>query len=310
MFRRFAASPMLIGRESEPFDDDLYIYELKLDGERCIAYLDRDTVELRNKRNNRLLAKFSELSDINAQVSARCILDGELTVFKDGKPSFSSLLSRIMMSGRGLRAELSRDSLPACFTAFDILYYKDKDVTCRPLEDRKELLDRTVKRESERLAVSRSIRGRGVDFFALAAERGLEGIVAKRLGSVYRMGARTTDWIKIKVMQDDDFVVCGYIVGEGPLSTLVLGKYSPQGLVYRGHVTVGAGSDSFKRAAQCERSDACPFASVPRGNDGAIWLRPSLVCTVKFMHRTSSGGMRQPVFKALRDDKRPEECRE
>ena len=109
LFDARAASTMLIGKESEPFDDPECLFELKLDGERCLAYLDGNSVELRNKRGNLLLPKFRELEDINKQVNGRCILDGELAVLVGGKPSFHTLLSRIMMSGRGLKSELARE---------------------------------------------------------------------------------------------------------------------------------------------------------------------------------------------------------
>lgn len=298
---------MLIGREGEPFDDKRFIYELKLDGERCLAYIDGGAVELRNKRNNRLLPKFTELADINKQVKKRCILDGELAVLVGGKPSFTTLLSRIMMSGRGLKADLAREKYPACFTAFDILYYDNRAVADKPLAERKELLRKAVKRESERLALSRFIPERGTDFFALAKENGLEGIVAKRADSLYRMGKRTTDWIKIKALQDDDFVVCGYIPKEESMNSVALGQYAGGELVYKGHVTLGASGEAFRAIKKQPRAE-CPFARVPKGNEGAVWIAPSLVCTVKYMHKTASGGMRQPVFKSLRADKTAREC--
>ena len=309
LFDKRAASPMLIGKESEPFDDPDCIFELKLDGERCLAYLDGDTVELRNKRSNLLLPKFRELEDINKQVKARCILDGELAVLVEGRPSFHTLLSRIMMSGRSLKSELAREKHPACFTAFDILYYDGRELTSLPLTERKALLGEAVAAESERLALSRCVEGRGRAFFELAKARELEGIVAKRKQSLYLMGRRTTDWVKIKYLLDDDFVVCGFIPGEGAANSLVLGKYSEGRLVYKGHVTVGASGGEFKKVSAQKRRK-CPFTEIPKGHESAVWLEPALVCTAKFMARTASGSMRQAVFKCLREDKRPEECRE
>lgn len=307
MFAERTAAPMLIARESEPFDDKDCIFELKLDGERCLAYLDRDTVELRNKRNSLLLPKFRELAGINKQVSGRCILDGELAVLVDGKPSFASLLSRIMMTGTGLKAELARERLPACFTAFDIIYSDGRNVTGLPLMERKELLQKTVKSESERINVSRYVPVRGKAFFALAQEQQLEGIVAKRQGSTYHMGKRTTDWVKIKVMHDDDFVICGYVPTEWSSNSIILGKYKDGRLLYSGRVTLGVSGEEFRYIKQLPTVE-CPFGDEPKYLDGAVWVRPALVCTVKFMHRSAGGGMRQPVFKGLRNDKRPEDC--
>ena len=118
---------MLIGAEGEPFDSEEYIYELKLDGERCIAYLDKDKTILKNKRNILMLPKVPELSDIHKSINVRCILDGELAVIKDGKPDFFEIQKRSLMSNP-VKIEMAAKKYSACFTAFDILYYEDRQV--------------------------------------------------------------------------------------------------------------------------------------------------------------------------------------
>ena len=120
--------PMLIGTEGQPFDSDEYIYELKLDGERCIAYLDRDKTILKNKRNILMLPKVPELAEIHKNVNVRCILDGELAVIKDGRPDFFEIQKRSMMSNP-VKIDMAAKKYPACFTAFDILYYENRQVT-------------------------------------------------------------------------------------------------------------------------------------------------------------------------------------
>ena len=109
-------------------------------------------------------------------------------------------------------------------------------------------------------------------------------------------------------MKDDDFVVCGYIHKDNHMTSIILGQYQDGKLIYKGHVTLGVGDKPFARIAEQPELSVPPFP-VPAGNENAIWLRPELVCTVKFLERTASGGMRQPVFKGLRDDKKAEECR-
>lgn len=132
--------------EGEAFDSPDFIYELKLDGERCVAYLDpEDGTELRNKRNMKMLPKVPELSNIHTQVKCRCILDGELAVIKDGKPDFYEIQRRSMMSNP-IRIDLAAKQSPAYFTAFDILYNGDHAVTALPLEERKKLLSQVVRR--------------------------------------------------------------------------------------------------------------------------------------------------------------------
>ena len=298
--------PMLIGTEGQPFDSDEYIYELKLDGERCIAYLDRDKTILKNKRKILMQPKVPELAEIHKNVNVRCILDGELAVIKDGRPDFFEIQKRSMMSNP-VKIDMAAKKYPACFTAFDILYYENRQVTDLPLTERKELLQKAVISENGRFAVSRFIEKNGIQFYALAEQQELEGIVAKRKDSKYYFDKRTKDWIKIKYLQDDDFVVLGYVPKENSMNSIILGQYSNGQLVYKGHVTLGVGGEPFRRIKTLNKTD-CPFSEIPKGNENAVWVTPELVCTVKYMMKTESGGMRQPVFKGLREDKSPEEC--
>ena len=200
-------------------------------------------------------------------------------------------------------------NLSACFTAFDILYYDDHPVTDLPLTERKKLLERVITEESARFARSRHIEGQGIAFYQLAEAQDLEGIVAKRKDSKYYFDKRTKDWIKCKNLKDSDYVVCGYIPKENSMTSIVLGQYRDRQLIYKGHVTLGVGGESFRKIRELGRLFQPPM-TVPEGNENAVWVQPGLVCTVKYMMKTESGGLRQPVFKGLRDDKRPEECLE
>lgn len=238
--------PMLIGASGEAFDSAEYIYELKLDGERCIAYLDSDSTVLKNKRNLFMLPKVPELSEIHKNVNVRCILDGELSVIKNGKPDFSEIQRRSLMSN-SIKIDLASKKYPACFTAFDILYYEDRLVTDLPLTERKELLQKAVQSENDRFAVSRVIEKNGIAFYDLAEKENLEGIVAKRRDSKYYFDKRTKDWIKIKNLQDDDFVVLGYIPKDNNMNSIILGQYKDKLMVYKGHVTLGVGGESFRK---------------------------------------------------------------
>ncbi|WP_308167968.1 ATP-dependent DNA ligase [Clostridium estertheticum] len=243
IFENKNIKPMLIGENQEAFDSPDYIYELKLDGERCIAYLDKDVTELRNKRNMKMLAKVPELSKIHKQVKHRCILDGELIIIRDGVPDFYEIRRRSLMSNT-FKIQLASSKLPASFTAFDILYYDDHSVTDLPLMQRKKLLEKVIK-ENERIAISRYIEEQGIKFYQLAKQNNLEGIVAKRKDSKYYLDKKTKDWIKIKYLLDDDFVICGYIHKDGGVISIVLGQYLNKELVYKGHVTLGLSTEDF-----------------------------------------------------------------
>lgn len=298
---------MLIGAEGEAFDDPEYLYELKLDGVRCLAFVGDGETVLRNKRNLLVSPIYPELAGMHKQVKGRCILDGELVTVIDGKPQFSEIQRRALMSDP-FKIKLAAAQHPVSFTAFDILCQDGEDLMGLPLVKRKERLTKAA-RENAALAVSRVIEGRGKALYALTEQRGLEGVVAKKKDSLYYPGKRTKDWIKCKNLLDEDFVVCGYIDKGKGVSSIVLGQYRDGGLAYKGHVTLGVSGPDFRRIEAAPRISAPDFP-VPSGsgNERAVWIRPDLVCTVKFMEKTSNGGLRQPVFKGLREDKEPREC--
>ena len=178
-----------------------------------------------------------------------------------------------------LKIELAAMRFPACFTAFDLLYYEDHSVTDLPLTERKALLQKAVIEESARFAVSRVVENNGVAFFQLAKTENLEGIVAKRKDSRYYFDKRTKDWIKCKNLKDTDYVVCGYLPKENGRISLVLGQYAGGTLTYKGHVTLGVCGGSFRRIRELPRLDTSTSARYGWHRCFAaqsnIWRRPN-----------------------------------
>ena len=296
-------SPMLIAQMQEPFNDDNWIYELKLDGCRCIGYFDQSGTCLRNKRNMELLPRFPELKELHRSVSERTVLDGELVVLQNGVPDFFELQRRTLLTDR-FKIEMAAARHPASFVAYDCLYGSSRSIMDRPLLERKELLQTSVK-ESGRIAISRYIPTDGIGLFRAADEKELEGIVAKRSDSLYYPGKRTKDWIKFKRMADEEFVVCGYIRKNAKTFSIILGKYHNGAYLYKGHVTLGV---TKAAVSQLKESGAMPFTSIPSGagNESAIWVYPDQVCTVEYMPNTKNS-LRQAVFKGFRTDMIPED---
>ncbi len=302
--------PMLIKDNVPLFIDSAFIYEVKWDGERCIAYLDPNVgTDLRNKRNIKMLSKVPELSEIHRQIKKKCILDGELIIVKDGKPDFEAIRNRSLKTN-SFKIKLESSQYPATFVAYDCLYYDTQSIMMLPLTARKKTLSKAIKTESGRLAVSRIYESDHAEsLFKLTLQQDLEGIVAKRKDSLYFQDIRTKDWLKIKHLQDDDFVICGYIYKSNQMISLVLGQFAEGKLVYKGHVTLGVSRQAFSEIKEMSVIPSPPFdESVPVGNENAVWIQPKLVCVVKYMYKSKSGSMRQPVFKSLREDKPPEEC--
>ena len=288
--------------ETQPFDDENYIYELKLDGIRCLAYIDSKSVVLQNKRHKDVTAIYPELSQMSKCVKRRVILDGELVVLnKDGKPDFYALQRRSLMTDN-FKISLAAKNNPVQFVAYDIIYYNGKDLTDKPLMERKAILSKAV-REGNNLTISRYIEKNGIAFFELAKSQELEGIVAKRKDGLYHIGKRTRDWLKIKVMQDEDLLILGYQPDEhGEVKDLILGYYDDGKLQCRGKVYLGISKEERGIIAQFAKTNTVKKPWFPKYKN-AVWLKPQLVGTAHFMHETARGGMRQPVWKGLRFDK-------
>ena len=303
VFEEKSVSPMLIAQMQEPFNDDGWIYELKLDGCRCIGYFGQNGTCLRNKRNMELLPRFPELKGLHRSVSERTVLDGELVVLRDGVPDFFELQRRTLLTDR-FKMEMAAARHPASFVAYDCLCKDGRSIMDRPLLERKEALQSSV-REDSLIAISRYIPTDGIGLFRAADERELEGVVAKRAASLYYPGRRTKDWIKFKRMADEEFVVCGYIRKNSRTFSIILGKYHDGSYLYKGHVTLGVTKEAV---GQLRESGIMPFAAIPAGagNESAVWVRPDRVCTVEYMPNTKDS-LRQAVFKGFRTDVVPED---
>lgn len=296
---------MLISEQKDPFDSTDWIYEIKLDGIRCIAYLDETGTDLRNKRDKKMLSFVPELTEINRQVKQKCILDGELFVLKDGLTDFYEIQRRALMTDP-FKIQLASLKYPASFVAYDIIYVSGKTTIDLPLMQRKKLLQDIVT-ENNSISISRFVEESGIALFTVAKNQNLEGIVAKKKDSKYYFDKRTKNWIKCKVMATNDCIICGYIKKANNMTSLVLGQYNGNQLIYKGHVTLGV-SLSVLDAYGFKIRPTSPINSVPPGNENAIWLEPTLVCIVESMP-TDKNSFRQPVFKGIRNDKLPEECR-
>lgn len=303
LFQDRCASPMLIAQQQEAFDDPDWIYELKMDGFRCLAYIDAGMADFRNKRNMQMLSRFPELAGIYKNIKGRCILDGEIVVLAGGVPDFYRLQKRTLLTDR-FKIELEASRFPASFVAFDCIYQENRELIWEPLMQRKEALSKLVA-ENDRIAVSRYVETRGIQLYQAAEARKLEGVVAKRKDSPYYMGKRTTDWIKFKRMADEDFIVAGYIQKGQHTYSMILAKYRQDTLVYKGHVTSGVTRDAVE---MLQFSGENPFSLLPTGNEKAVWVKPDHVCVVEYMPNLQNS-LRQPVFKGFRDDVLPQEVR-
>lgn len=301
IFDTRSASPMLIAQQTLAYDDPDWIFELKLDGFRCLAYIEKSSVDLRNKRNMKMLSKFPELREIYRNVKQRCILDGEIVVLVNGVPDFYRLQKRTMLADQ-FKIGLEASRYPASFVVFDCIYQENKELIWKPLMERKLLLASFIE-ENHSIAVSRYVEGQGKALYHAAEEKRLEGVVAKRKDSIYCMGKKTKAWVKFKRMADEDFVVAGYIQKGLHTFSLVIAQYRGDVLVYKGHITSGVTKEVVD---MLKITGINPFKMLPTGNEQAVWVELNHVCVVEYMPNLKNS-LRQPVFKGFRDDVCPED---
>jgi bifunctional non-homologous end joining protein LigD len=293
-----SVKPMLATLIKEPFDHPDWIFEMKWDGYRAIAEIRDGDVSLYSRNQISLSQKFTPIVDSLRKLGFEAVLDGEIVVVDDqGHPNFQMLQDYQKKGGGHL-----------IYYVFDLLYFRGHDLTNLPLLRRKELLKKILP-SSPKIKFSDHVGKDGVLFFNVVKEKGLEGILAKHSQSVYQMGRRSRQWLKVKMRLTQEGVIAGFTRPRGGrkhLGTLVLGVYEGDELIYIGHA--GGGFTEKDLKAIREKLDPlirkeCPFKEEPESDTPVTWLKPELVCEVTFAGWTEDGIMRQPVFSRLREDK-------
>jgi len=309
--------PMLATLTSAAFDDPEWVFEPKWDGIRAIAICGEDT-RLISRNDRDITVAYPELHRLDDRVVALdAILDGEIVAFEDGAPSFQRLQQRMHLRDER-RIEQMAKQIPVAYIVFDLLYLDGEDLTDRPFMERRRRLEEIIV-ASERIQVSPVTEADGSALFQAAAQQGLEGIMAKKGSSLYKPGARSRDWLKVKVVFDADVVVVGWTEGEGrragSLGSLVMAVYDGDDLRYVGNV--GTGFDEASLADARDRLHELEETGPPFPDDvlrsraelrKSHWVTPSLVARVEHRQLTSAGRLRAPSFQGFREDKNPGEC--
>ncbi|MGZ4842124.1 MAG: DNA ligase D [Candidatus Angelobacter sp.] len=287
-----------------------WLYEVKWDGYRALCFIDGGKVRMLSRRGNKLEKQFASVAAALAQsVKAdTAIIDGEVVALDDnGNPSFQRLQN---MTGFGTKPALKGMAAPFLnFFAFDLLYLNGYDLRKAALIDRRQLL-MSILLPSEVVRYSEHFVGKGDELLKAVRAKGLEGILAKQAQSRYEP-KRSGSWIKIKVTCQQDFIVCGYIHGERePFGSLVLGYYKNKKLVYAGNVGSGFTQQSLKAVFEKIKpliAKKPVLSDVPKEIGEVTWVKPELVCVVKFSSWTKDDRLRAPVFLGMRTEVAPEE---
>ncbi|MDH6464912.1 bifunctional non-homologous end joining protein LigD [Micromonospora sp. A200] len=301
--------PMLAMTGPLPVDDG-WAYEFKWDGVRALADITGGRQHMYARSGVEITAAYPELITLAEQVDD-ALLDGEVVLLNQtGQPSFTALAERMHVRDPAKAARLAA-AAPVTYMIFDLLRLGGEDLTGRSYLQRREALE-GLGLGAARWAVPPTFSD-GAATYEAAGEHGLEGVMAKRVDSVYRAGVRSPDWLKVKLEVTGDFVIGGWRPGARKIGGLLVGVPGPDGrLIYRGRVGGGIGAAlerELLRELEPLRAAASPFSGdVPREDArGAIWVTPRVVVEVKYGQRTPDGRLRFPRVLRLRPDKPPEE---
>ncbi|MHA4844330.1 DNA ligase D [Flavitalea antarctica] len=304
-------SPMLATLIDKPFDKPGWIYEVKWDGYRALAYINKKEVELRSRNDKSFNEKFYPVHLALSQLGINAILDGEIMVADDkGHANFGNL--------QNWRSEADGDLR---FYVFDLLWLNGESLMEKPLIERRAMLVDLLPEKNDTIFVSADFESTGTAFFEMAKEMNLEGIIAKKADSEYVPGARSPAWVKIKTSTRQEVIIGGYTSNEGSsklFSSLLVGVMKDGKLHYTGKIGTGftqkMQQEMMKKFKPLIRK-SCPFIEVPDINKpsrfrpdppkaSATWLKPELIAEVSYRELTSDGVMRHPSFEGMREDKK------
>src|SRR5882762_4741667 len=287
-----------------------WLWEIKLDGYRALAVKSGNGVTLFSRRRKSLNTQFPNIVEALADLPAGTVVDGEVVAIDDsGRPDFNLL--------QHFRAESSRIQ----YYIFDLLCWKDRDLTRLPLIERRALLKSVVAIRDKRIKISDYLEAAPEDLLSAVREQGLEGVIGKRKDSLYQPGKRSGAWIKYRVNRGQEFVIGGYFPGPHGFDSLIVGYYDGGKLMYAARTRSGFVPASRRQVFSKLKhlvTPACPFVNLPetrRSRFGeelnaekmkkAVWLRPEAVAQIEFLEWTEADRLRHSKFVGLREDKDP-----
>ena len=297
----------------EPFDSEEHFYEIKWDGIRALALVERGGWRLLSRNEQLLADRYPELAELAALPSG-VALDGEIVALRDGRPDFGLVLRRVRTKAPGGEAprpgnpaarRFDSQEIPATYVVFDILYRDHESLMALPLaERRKHLEELLAPAVSARLALSDGVRGAGTTLYREVCERGLEGVVAKRLASAYTPGRRSGAWVKVKRRLRAACAIIGFLEKEGrDFQSLLVATNQLPGEVPGTLRYVGRVGGGFTEAVRARLNDLMwpriapsPIVVCP---ERARWIEAGLYCAVSFAELTEAGLLRAPVFEEL-----------
>lgn len=291
--------PMLAKETDTPFSDEEWIYEIKWDGYRAIAEVNKTNAKLYSRNGNSFNATYPVVVNALEKLNIQAVLDGEVVIVDEkGKSNFQLL-----------QYYQSDNNHVMQYRVFDLLSLNGVPTTDLPLVDRKKLLKELLPKNNKVIKYSDHVTGKGEEFFKIAQDKDLEGIMAKKADSLYKPGVRTTEWLKIKHHKSQEAIIAGFTEPTGSrqhFGALILGVYNQGKLKYVGHTGSGFNTKDLKDMSKLLKPlivTKSPFPEKVKTNTPVTWVKPQLVCEIKFTEWTRDGILRHPIFLRLRDDK-------
>lgn len=286
----------------EPFDDIETGFQVKWDGVRILAHLKDGEVKLYNRKKHVRTRQYPEIAQtLKALMKHDIILDGEMVALKGGKPNFPQIIRRDFAVDDGTIKYLSK-IIPVTYVVFDIVFYREKDLTSYAFKFRDELLKSLIT-SKDPIVVTDTVYTQGTALFSVVKEAELEGIVAKKLASPYRIGQKTSDWLKVKNFRTLTAIIGGFIFEGREVRSLLLGVFQGKDFIYVGRAGSGLNQDSslllFEKL-NAIKTNLCPFINPPKiSKRQHIWVKPSIEVIVEYMEFTDDGLVRHPIIKQV-----------
>jgi bifunctional non-homologous end joining protein LigD len=306
--------PMMAKLAKLPRDDSNWAYEIKWDGVRAVCYCEGGRIVLTSRNLRDVTSQYLEVRGLGRALGSReAVLDGEIVAFdEEERPNFGILQRRMHVGSESTVRRLMK-TIPVVYLIFDVLYLDGRSTMDLPYEERRKLLEGLELEGSHWRTPSYHV-GDGEAMVEASSEQGLEGVIAKQLGSRYEPGRRSGAWLKVKNRPSQEVVVGGWLPGQGRredrIGSLAVGYYEGDELFYAGQVGTGFKEEDLVRLADLLtplKRKTSPFSGAKKPPKGVVFAEPNLVVEVEFANWTRTNTLRAPAYKGLRDDKDPQD---
>lgn len=295
--------PMLASLTSKPFNNKDWIFEIKWDGYRVISFKNGNNISLISRNQTSYDEKFKSVKESLTKMNSNFVMDGEVVALDENKKPNFQLLQNYQRTGKG----------NLVYYVFDLLWLDGYNLKTLGVIERKALL-KNILPEMKNVLYCKHNAEKGIELYNKIKKMGMEGVIAKKADSKYYEDIRSENWLKMKTVLAEEVIICGYTEPKGSreyFGALLLGMFDKKGKIkYVGHTGTGFNYKTLKQVhtlMQKQITSKSPFDKIPHSSAPVTWLKPKIVCEIKYSEKTTEQRFRHPVFMRIRDDKKPDE---